>query len=95
MIQILHAARVESGIGKVLDLALLLNQVGGIFEPDEDGQEEDVILQEALCAQVCKTNYENRGAVLQERTVPKKKRDSRKKDQNLRSVTSSINLFWT
>ncbi len=32
----------ESGNGKVLDLELLLNQVGGIFKLDEDCQEEDV-----------------------------------------------------
>jgi hypothetical protein len=48
MIRILHAARVESGNGKVLDLGLLLNQVKGIFKPDEEGPEEDVTLQAAL-----------------------------------------------
>ncbi len=36
MIRILHAARVESGNGKMLDLELLLNQVGGIFNQDTD-----------------------------------------------------------
>jgi hypothetical protein len=77
MIRILHAARVESGNCKVLDLELWLNQVGGIFKPDEDGQEDDVTLQAALTAQVGKTNYENSVAVLQERTVPKKNSDSR------------------
>ncbi len=59
MIRILHAARVESGNGEVLDLELLLNQAGGIFEPDEEDPEEDVTLQAALSAQVRKTNYEN------------------------------------
>ncbi len=34
MIRILHAARVQSGNGKMLDLELLLNQVGGIFKPN-------------------------------------------------------------
>ncbi len=47
MIRILHAARVKSGNGKVLDLELLLNQVGVIFKPDEEGPEEDVTLQAA------------------------------------------------
>ena len=42
MIRILQPARVESGNGKVLDLELLLNQVGGIFKPDKEGTEEDV-----------------------------------------------------
>ena len=35
MIRILHAARVESGNGKTLDLELLLNQIGGVFKPYE------------------------------------------------------------
>ena len=52
MTQTLHAARVESGNGRVLDLELLLNQVRGIFKPDDDGQEEDITLQAALSAQV-------------------------------------------
>ncbi len=95
MIRILHAARVESGYGKVLDLELLLNQVEGIFKPDKEGMmEEDVTLQAALSAQVCKTNYENRGAAMQDRTVPKKNSDQRN-GQNTRIVTSSSNLFWT
>ncbi len=38
MIRTLHAARVESGSGKILDLELLLNQVGGIFKPEDEGQ---------------------------------------------------------
>jgi hypothetical protein len=54
IILILHAARVESGNGKVLDLELLLNQVGRIFKPCEEGLEEDVTLQAALSAQVRK-----------------------------------------
>ena len=31
MVRILHAARVEAGDGKSLDLELLLNQIGGIL----------------------------------------------------------------
>jgi hypothetical protein len=63
---------VESGNGKILGLELLLNQVGGILKPEDDGPEDDITLQAALSAQVRKTNCENRGAAIQERPVPKK-----------------------
>ena len=43
MIRTLHAARVESGNGKILDLELLLNQVVGIFKPENDCPEDDVV----------------------------------------------------
>ncbi len=33
MIWTLHSPRVEYGDGKILDLEILLNQVGGIFKP--------------------------------------------------------------
>jgi hypothetical protein len=56
MIWTLHAARVESGSGKILDLELLLNQVRGIFKPKDEGQEDYLTLQAALWAQVRKTN---------------------------------------
>ena len=36
MIRILHAARVDAGNGRDLDMAILLNQVGGIFKPEEE-----------------------------------------------------------
>ena len=36
MIRILHAARVEAGNGKDLDMEILLNQVGGIFKAEEE-----------------------------------------------------------
>ena len=63
MIRVLHAFRVESGNGKILDLELLLNQIGGIFKPDEEAPENDDSLQAAaLSTQIRKTNYENRGA---------------------------------
>ncbi len=67
----------ESGNGKVLDLELLLNQVNGIFKPNEESPEEDVTLLAALSAQVRKKNYENRGAAMQDHTVPKKNSDQR------------------
>ncbi len=54
MIWILHAARVESGNREMLDLELLLNQVGGIFKPDKEVTEEDVHSQAALFA-ICET----------------------------------------
>ncbi len=57
MIWILHAARVESGNGKVLDFELLVNQFGGLFKPDKEAKEEDVTLQAALSGQVRKPNY--------------------------------------
>ncbi len=44
MIRILRAARMESWNGKKLDLELLLNQIKGIFKPDEEAQEEDCSL---------------------------------------------------
>ncbi len=93
MIRILHAARKGSGNGKVLDLELLLSQVGGIFKPDEDCLEEDNNLQVALSAQVRKTIYEDRGAV--SKSVPYQRRIATQgtNGHNTRTVTSSINLF--
>ena len=41
MIRVLHAAHVESGNGKILDLEFLLNQIGGAFKPDEEAPEDD------------------------------------------------------
>ncbi len=77
MIQILHSARVESCDGKILDLEMLLNQVGGIFKPEDESLDDDTTLQAALSAQVHKTNYENRGAAMQDRPVPKRNSDPR------------------
>ena len=41
MIRTLHAARVESGNGKSLNLEILLNQIGGRFKPDEEVPTDD------------------------------------------------------
>jgi hypothetical protein len=60
----------------VLDLELLLNQVGEILKPDGEVT-EDVTLQAALLAQVRKLNYEKRGAAVQDHTVPKKNSNPR------------------
>ncbi len=68
MIRILHAARVVSGNGKTLDLELLLNQFEGTLKPDEETPEEDGSLQAVLLAQTRTTNYENRGAAVQDST---------------------------
>jgi hypothetical protein len=57
MIRILHAAHVESGNGKKLDLELLLNQVWGTFKPDEKATEEDGTLQATLSAQLCQAEF--------------------------------------
>ena len=73
MIRILHAASMEAGDGKNLDLEILLNENGGIFKPDEEAPEQDESLQAALSAQVRKTDYENRGDL----NVPKKSQESR------------------
>ena len=54
----LHAASVDFGNRKSLDLELLLNQIGEIFKPDEEAPEDDYSLQAALSVQVCKTNFE-------------------------------------
>ena len=77
MIRILHAARVEAGEGKDLDLELLLNQIGEIFKPNEEATETDESLQAALSAQVHKSKNENRGAAAYDRNVPKKKQETR------------------
>ncbi len=71
MIRILHATRVESGNGKPLDLEILLNLIGGIFKPDEGAPEDDDTLQSALSAQICKTNFEHRGAAAYDCKEPK------------------------
>ena len=42
MIRVLHAVRAESGNGKILDLELLLNQIGGIFKPGEESPETTI-----------------------------------------------------
>ena len=49
MIRILHASRVQSGNGQNLDLELFLDQLGDIFKPEEDDQEDDGTLQTAQC----------------------------------------------
>ena len=58
MIRILHAARVEAGDGKDLDMEILLNLIGGILKPDEEAAGDEESLQAALSAQVRKSNYE-------------------------------------
>ena len=50
-IRVLHAARVQAGNGHKLDLELLLNQLGGIFKPEEVNPEDET-LHAALSAQV-------------------------------------------
>ena len=60
-----------------MDLELLLNQIEGIFKPDEEAPENDDLLQATMSAQVRKTNNENRGAATYDRNVPKKNQESR------------------
>ena len=77
LIRILHAACVDAGAGKDLDLELFLNQIRDIFKPDEEATENDESLQAALSAQVRRLNYENRGMAAHHRNVPKKNQDTR------------------
>ena len=57
MIRVLHAARVEAGNGKDLDMEILLNQVGGIFKAEEETANNEDSLQAALSANVQRQNY--------------------------------------
>ena len=78
----MHAARVEAGDGKDLDLELLLNLIGVIFKPDEEATKNDKSLQAVLSAQFRKSNYDNRGMAAHDRNVPKKNQDTRSPKQS-------------
>ena len=82
----------ESGNGKILDLGLLLNPIGGIFKPEEEESEDDDSLQAALSAQIRKTNYENLGAAAHARNGPKNQ-----KSRSLKQESSGISKLhkWT
>ncbi len=57
---------------------ILFNQIGSIFKPNEEAQEEVESLQAALSAQVRKNNFEHRGAAVHhDSSVPKKNQESR------------------
>ncbi len=60
-----------------MDLEILLNQVGGIFKPEDENPDDDTTLQAALSSQACKRHYENRGAVMQDRPARKGNSDPR------------------
>ena len=81
------------GDGKTLDLELLLNQIGGIFKPDEEASEDDDTLQAAISAQVRKTNFEHRGAIANDRTGPKKSQESRSPKVEFSDLTNSQVFF--
>ena len=83
MIRIVHAARVDAGNGRDLDMEILLNQVGGIFKPDEEAASNEDSLQAALSANVQRSNFANRGMAAQDRKgqVPKKNPDNRSPKQ--------------
>ena len=57
MMRMLNDERVEYSKGKVLDRELLLNRIGSVFKPIEDGTPEEESLQAALSAQVRKNEY--------------------------------------
>ncbi len=56
-----------------MDLELLLNQIGSIFEKDQ-GVQEDYSLQAALSAKVCKVQFEDCGALANDSSCPRPRR---------------------
>ena len=77
MIRVLHAARVEAGNGKDLDMEILLNQVGGIFKAEDEAASHEDSLQAALSDNVQRQNYANRGMAVQDRKGQKKNPDEK------------------
>jgi hypothetical protein len=92
IIRILHFASVKSGNGQNVDLELLLHQLGGIFKPEDDNQEEDSTLQAALSTQVRKMNFENLGAAIQDRSEPRRNNQSRSPKSASTNVTMLTQL---
>jgi hypothetical protein len=70
MMLTLNEERVEYSKGKSLDLELLLNRIGSIFnlKPIEEETPEDESLQAALTAQICKSKY--KGVQVKNRSGP-------------------------
>ena len=94
MIRVLHASRVEAGNGKDLDMEILLNQVGGIFKPEEEAASNEESLQAALSANVRRPNYENRGMAAQDRKGPKKIPDNRSPKQSTSEISKLIQAVF-
>ncbi len=66
-IRVLYAAHLQAENGHKLDLRLLLDQLGGVFRPEEVTPEDEGSLHAVLLAQVRKPNYENIGSSQSER----------------------------
>ena len=94
MIRVLHAARVEAGNGKDLDMEILLNQVGGIFKPEEEAAGDEESLQAALSANVRRPTYENRGMAAQDRKGPKKNPDNKSPKQSTSEISKLIQAVF-
>ena len=94
MIRVLHAARVEAGDGKDLDMEILLNLIGGIFKPEEEAAGDEELLQAALSAQVRKPTYANRGMASQNRKGPKKNLDTRSPKQSVPDLAKLIQAVF-
>ena len=94
MIRELHAARVEAGNGKDLDMEMLLNQVGGNFKPEEEAAGDEESLQAALSAQFRRPTYENRGMAAQDRKGPKKNPDARSPKQSVPDLAKLIQAVF-
>ena len=67
MIRVLHAARVEAGNGKDLDMEILLNQVGRIFNAEDEAASNEDSLQAARSANVQRQIFANRCMTVQDR----------------------------
>ena len=71
MTRVLRGLCLEHGKGKALDLEFLLNQIGSIFKPEEEVQEDDS-LQAARLAQVRQIQFELGSVLAHDRNGPKK-----------------------
>ena len=91
---VLHAARVEAGNGKDLDMEILLNQIGGIFKPEEEAAGDEELLQAPLSAQVRRPTYENSGLPAQDHKGPKKNPDTRSPKQSAPSLAKLIQAVF-
>ena len=74
-----------------LDMEILLNQVGGIFKPEEEAASNEDALQ---AANVQRQTYENRGMAAQDRKGPKKNPDNRSPKQSNSEISKLIQAVF-